>query len=257
MVLGEDALQAIREAAAIVVDSSYVTCLTGAGISVESGIRPFRGPGGLWTERGEPPMDGYQRFLRDPKAYWERRIRDAGEFGISIMGAKPNPGHLALAELERMGVLRWVITQNIDNLHLAAGSRNVLEIHGNSTYMRCVGCSARWSVAEFRVDEVPPRCPECGGIVKSDTVMFGEPIPATVLSRCFEEADRSDCMMVAGTSATVTPAANLPLIVKRGGGRLVEFNVRSSEISSICDANVYAPSGEALPALVSELKRIV
>jgi len=256
MVLGEETLQAIRDAARMIVDSSYVTCLTGAGISVESGIRPFRGPGGLWTERGEPPMDGYQRFIRDPKAYWERRMKDAGEFGISIMGAKPNLGHLALAELERMGVLRWLITQNIDNLHLAAGSRNVLEIHGNSTFLRCLECSSKWPVAEFRLEDIPPRCPECDGIVKSDTVMFGEPIPATVLARCFEEAGRSDCMMVAGTSATVTPAANLPVMVKRSGGKLAEFNIRSSEISYICDANVYAPSGESLPVLVEEIKRI-
>jgi NAD-dependent deacetylase len=257
MVLSDEALHAVREAASIIVGSSYITCLTGAGISVESGIRPFRGPGGLWTEKGEPPMDGYQRFLRDPKAHWERRMRDAGEFGINIMGAKPNPGHLALAELERMGVVRWLITQNIDNLHLAAGSRNVLEIHGNGRYLRCVECSSRWPVDEFRLEVIPPRCPKCGGIVKSDTVMFGEPIPATVLSRCFEEAGRSDCMIVAGTSATVTPAANLPIIVKRGGGRLAEFNVRSSEISSICDANVYAPSGESLPVLVEEIKRLI
>ncbi len=257
MVLGDDAIQAIRKAAAIIVDSSYVTCLTGAGISVESGIRPFRGPGGLWTEKGEPPMDGYQKFLRDPKAHWERRMRDAGEFGINIMEAKPNPGHLAIAELERMGVVRWLITQNIDNLHLAAGSKNVLEIHGNGMYLRCVECSSRWPVAEFRLEDIPPRCPECDGIVKSDTVMFGEPIPATVLNRCFEEAGRSDCMIVAGTSATVTPAANLPIIVKRGGGRLTEFNVRSSEISSICDANVYAPSGESLPVLVEKIKRLI
>jgi len=257
MVLGDEALQAVRGAARIIVDSSYVTCLTGAGISVESGIRPFRGPGGLWTEKGEPPMDGYQRFLRDPKAYWERRVKDVSEFGISILGAKPNTGHLALAELERMGVLRWLITQNIDNLHIAAGSKNVLEIHGNSTFLRCVGCSERWPMADFRLEDIPPRCPECGGVVKSDTVMFGEPIPERVLARCFEEADRSDCMMVAGTSATVTPAASLPVMVKRGRGRLVEFNVRSSEISSICDANVYAPSGESLPVLVDEIRRLV
>jgi NAD-dependent SIR2 family protein deacetylase len=91
MVLGEETLQAIKDAARMIADSGYVTCLTGAGISVESGIRPFRGPGGLWTERGEPPMDGYRQFLRDPKAYWGRRMRDKGEFGISIVGAEPNP----------------------------------------------------------------------------------------------------------------------------------------------------------------------
>ncbi|MBN2336066.1 NAD-dependent protein deacylase [Candidatus Bathyarchaeota archaeon] len=256
MVLGDDVLQAIRDAAATIADSRYVTCLTGAGISVESGIRPFRGPGGLWTEKGEPSMDGWRRFLDDPASYWERRMRQGSEFGISIMGAEPNPGHLALAELERMGVLMTLITQNIDNLHLAAGSRNVLEIHGNSRYLRCVECGIKWSVDGFEVKEMPPRCPECNGVIKSDTVMFGEPIPGHVLNRCFEEASKSDCMIVAGTSATVTPAASLPVMVKRNDGRLTEFNIRPSEISYICDVNVYAPSGESLPMLVDEIRKL-
>ena len=254
MVLDEQALQAIRDAAHIIKNAKYVTCLTGAGISVESGIRPFRGPGGLWTERGEPPMDGYRRFRNDPEAYWKRRLEEKSEFGISIRDSKPNAGHIALAELERMDVLRYLITQNIDNLHLAAGSRNVLEIHGNGQYLRCIDCSAKWHVNDFKIESIPPKCPHCGGIVKTDSVMFGEPIPSKVLSRCFEEAERSDCMMVAGTSATVIPAANLPLIVRRNGGALIEVNIRESELSSVCDVNIYAQSGEALPRLVSELK---
>lgn len=257
MVVSEETLQAVIDAASIIVGSEYVTCLTGAGISVESGIRPFRGPGGLWTERGEPPMDGFQRFLRDPASYWERRMAPRREMGINIDGAVPNGGHLALAELEGMGVLRMLITQNIDNLHIVAGNSNVLEIHGNLMYLRCIGCHARWRKDDFKVREVPPRCPECGGFVKGDTVMFGEPIPGDVLSRCFEESQRSDCMIVAGTSAMVTPAASLPLIIMRNGGSLVEFNIRSSEISSVCDVNVLAPSGESLPLLVVEVKRLL
>lgn len=246
----------IKEAASIIMHSNYVTCLTGAGISVESGIRPFRGPGGLWTEKGEPPMDGYRRFLNDPKNYWENRMKNANEFGISILNAKPNPGHLALAELEKKGVLKCLITQNIDNLHLAAGSTKVLEIHGNRGYLRCTECMTRWRLDEFRLEDIPPKCPKCGGIVKSDTVMFGEPIPSNVLQRCFDEAGKSDCMIVAGTSATVTPAANLPIIVKRNEGRLLEFNIRRSEISSFCDVNVYAPSGVSLPLLVDMINEL-
>jgi NAD-dependent deacetylase len=256
MAQGEDVLQSIRDAAMVIVDADYVTCLTGAGISVESGIRPFRGPGGIWTERGEPSMDGYQKFLRDPATYWERRMKNTSEFGTSIFSAKPNPGHVAMAELEKIGVLRTLITQNIDNLHLAAGSVNVLEIHGNSRYLRCIKCHTKWSKDGFYVEDVPPTCPECGGIVKNDTVMFGEPIPGHVLNKCFEEASKSDCMIVAGTSATVTPAASLPVLVKRNGGRLTEFNIRRSEISYICDVNVYAPSGESLPILVEEIKKL-
>ncbi len=256
MVLDEQTLQSIRNAAQIIKKSNYVTCLTGAGISVESGIRPFRGPGGLWTEKGEPSMDGYSRFLRDPEAYWRRRLEEKSEFGITILNSKPNFGHIALAQLEEMNVLKYLITQNIDNLHLSAGSKNVLEIHGNGHYLRCIDCSTKWLVDEFKVDSIPPRCPNCGGIVKTDTVMFGEPIPSNVLNRCFDEAQRSDCMIVAGTSATVTPAANLPLIVRRNGGALIEVNIRESEISYNCDVNIFAPSGEALPKLVVEIKRL-
>ncbi len=115
---------------------------------------------------------------------------------------------------------------------------------------------SRWPNAEFEVNDIPPICPECGGFVKTDTVMFGEPIPMKVLERCFEEAERSDCMIVVGTSATVTPAASLPLIVRRNTGRLVEVNIRESEISYVCDVNVFAPSGESLPLLVEEVEKL-
>jgi NAD-dependent deacetylase len=256
MVLPEETLQSIRDAAAIIASSEYVTCLTGAGISVESGIRPFRGPGGLWTEKGEPSMDGYRRFLCDPKAYWERRLENRSEFGLSLSYKEPNPGHVALARLEEIGVLKSLVTQNIDNLHYAAGSVNILEIHGNSKWYRCVDCMSRWPNEEFEVKDIPPTCPECGGFVKTDTVMFGEPIPMGVLRRCFEEAERSDCMIVAGTSATVTPAANLPLIVRRNAGKIIEVNIRESEISHVCDVNVFAPSGESLPILVEEVEKL-
>ena len=256
MVLPEGTLQSIRDAAAIIASSKYVTCLTGAGISVESGIRPFRGPGGLWTEKGEPPMDGYRRFLRDPKGYWERRLERMGEFGLSLSNKEPNPGHVALARLEEIGVLRSLVTQNIDNLHYAAGSVNVLEIHGNTKWYRCVECMSRWPNEEFEVKDIPATCPECGGLVKTDTVMFGEPIPMKVLERCFEESERSDCMIVAGTSATVTPAASLPLIVKRNAGKLIEINIRESEITYACDVNIFAPSGESLPLLVQEIEKL-
>ena len=249
---------AIEEAARLILSADYVVALTGAGVSVESGIRPFRGPGGIWTERGEPPMDGYRRFLADPKAHWEERMRPrrGSGFGTSITEAEPNPGHLALAEMEAMGLLKALITQNIDNLHIAAGSRRVLEIHGNARKLRCVSCSARFPREGFDLSELPPRCPECGGIVKGDTVMFGEPIPSDVLEQCLGESGRSDCMILIGTSAIVYPAAGLPLMVKRNGGALIEVNLLPTELSNICDVCVQAPSGEALPMLVLALRRL-
>ena len=255
MPLKKAVLSKVAEAARLIKASKYVIALTGAGVSVESGIRPFRGPGGLWTEKGEPPMDGYTRFEANPKRYWEERLGNARSgFGISIEGAKPNAGHHALAELEAMGVLRALITQNIDNLHIAAGSKNVLEIHGNRLKLRCIQCGERFQMVGFDLSTLPPKCPECGGVVKDDVVMFGEPIPRGVLAACQSEAGRSDCMIVAGTSAVVYPAAGLPLIVKERGGTIIEVNPLESELSGMSDVVIRAPSGEALPALVEALR---
>src|SRR5881398_287401 len=141
---------ALDAAAECISRARYVVALTGAGLSVESGIPPFRGPGGLWTTYGEPPMDGYQRFLQDPKKAWEERLAPTGasqEMRETIARAAPNLGHAAFVKLEEMEVLRWLITQNVDNLHRRAGSRNVLEIHGNSTLVRCLNCTARFPMA--------------------------------------------------------------------------------------------------------------
>jgi NAD-dependent deacetylase len=185
----------IDRAARLILARKYVVGLTGAGISVESGIRPFRGPGGLWTEYGEPPMDGYQRFLADPRAHWEQLIkRDGyiGELSEALERAKPNPAHYALAGLEELGVLKYLITQNVDNLHRAAGSKNVAEIHGNFLKTRCIQCNSRYEPGEISLETLPPLCPNCGGIIKSDGVMFGESIPSDVLGICQEETDKSD-----------------------------------------------------------------
>jgi NAD-dependent deacetylase len=258
MPLNKVIMTQIREAARLIIDSKYVTALTGAGVSVESGIRPFRGPGGIWTERGEPPMDGYRRFEEDPKQYWEETLnpdRRSG-FGDSITAARPNSGHLAFAELETMGILKSLITQNIDNLHTKAGSRKVLEIHGNRLKLRCVSCGKRFPREGFKIITLPPHCPECDGIVKDDVVMFGEPIPRDVLDACQAEATRSDCMIVAGTSAIVYPAASLPLIVRNRGGVIIEVNPLESELSKLSDIVVRAQSGESLPALVEAVKKL-
>lgn len=246
----------IDAAAALVARARYVVALTGAGLSVESGIPPFRGPGGLWTKHGEPPMNGYQRFLADPKGAWQDRLNPTGpmrELWEALQRAQPNPGHLALAALEECGVLRCLITQNVDDLHRAAGSRRVAEIHGNYTLIRCIECGQRYPRAAVALDVLPPHCAACGGILKSDTVSFGEPIPADVLQQCFEETERCDCMIVAGTSATVYPAAQFPISVRERGGVLVEINLYESELTPLCAVSIRARAGEALPRLSTRI----
>ncbi len=247
----------VDRATRLILASSYVVGLTGAGISVESGIRPFRGPGGLWTEYGEPPMDGYQRFLADPKAHWEQLTKRGGyvgELSEALERAKPNPAHYALAELEKLGILKYLITQNVDNLHRAAGSKNVAEIHGNFLKTRCIQCNSRYEPGEISLETLPPTCPKCGGIIKSDGVMFGEPIPSDVLRICQEETDKSDCLLSVGTSALVYPAAGFSQRVKRGGGALIEIDPYETELTSLCDVSLRGKAGEVLPQLVGSIK---
>jgi len=211
----------IDDAAELILSAKYLVGLTGAGVSVESGIPPFRGPGGLWTKHGEPPMDGYQRFL---------------------------------AELEKLGILKCLITQNVDNLHRAAGSVNLAEIHGNFMLDRCISCGSRFRRGEISLEVLPPRCPKCGGLVKGDGVAFGEPIPLDVLALCQSETDKSDCMLVAGTSAMVYPAAAFPQEVWRRGGSLIEVNLYESELTRICWISLRGQTGTILPELLSGIK---
>ncbi|MGH7879194.1 MAG: Sir2 family NAD-dependent protein deacetylase, partial [Candidatus Binataceae bacterium] len=246
-------------AARAILDADYPIALTGAGISVESGIPPFRGPGGLWTKYGEPPMNGYQIFLDDPKKGWEERIRRQNdELWGPLKVARPNPGHLALAELETLGALRFLITQNVDDLHRQAGQQALAEIHGNWQLIRCIECNNRFPAGQISLAELPPACPRCAGLLKADTVSFGEPIPRDVLTACIEHSARADLVLVAGTSATVYPAAGFALEVKQRGGLLIEANLYESEITALCDFSLRGPTGEVLPRLtaaVAELRK--
>ncbi|HYV57125.1 MAG TPA: Sir2 family NAD-dependent protein deacetylase [Candidatus Nitrosopolaris sp.] len=251
--------EALERAARCLARARYAVALTGAGLSVESGIPPFRGPGGLWTKHGEPPMDGYQRFLQNPRKAWEDRLNPASpmrELWEALAAARPNPGHDALVELEDLGVLKCTITQNVDNLHRAAGSSRLIEIHGNATLIRCIECVARYPRETIDFAELPPRCPRCRGILKSDTVSFGEPIPPDVLEECFETAENADCMLVAGTSATVYPAAQFPISIRQRGGDLVEVNTYDSEITPLCRYTLRGPAGELLPRLVESVRSL-
>lgn len=258
-----DFAEQLEIAAGVVAESSYLIALVGAGMSKESGIPTFRGGDGLWDKHGEPPMDGYQRFLADPSKWWADRIAQqkaaassGSDFGHALEEAEPNFGHVAMAEMERLGYLKHIITQNIDNLHQVAGSTAVTEIHGNRTKMRCIGCGRRWPREEFQTDEIPPRCPDCHEIVKGDTVMFGEPIPRDALESCFQEAQQADAVLLVGTSAVVYPAAEFPVIAYRHGAKLVEVNPQETPLSEISTAVLRAPSGETLPLLLERVKEL-
>jgi NAD-dependent deacetylase len=246
----------IASAARVLASARHTVALTGAGLSVESGIPHFRGKGGLWTEHGEPPLDGFQRFLRDPRKAWEERLSPSEPWLVALIEtlsqAKPNAGHVVLAELERLGCCDCVITQNIDDLHRQAGTEHLLEIHGNYRLFRCLDCVTRFGPDEIAIDpeKLPPECPRCGGVVKDDTVQFGEPIPADVLRGCTEAVSGADCMLVAGTSATVYPAAEFPFEVLRSGGRVIEVNPEPTELTALATHSLRGPGGAVLERLL-------
>jgi NAD-dependent deacetylase len=252
----------IARAAELLAGAHSVVALTGAGLSVESGIPPFRGPGGLWTQYGEPPLDGYQRFMRDPAQAWRERLHPAEGWAkglaLTLGRAKPNPGHQALVALESLGVLHALITQNVDDLHRQAGQKRLLEIHGNHALLRCLDCHARYEPGEIPVDEanLPPLCPSCSGVIKGDTVQFGEPIPPDVLRECYAAVARCDCMLVVGTTATVYPAAEFPLEVLRRRGRVIEVNPYESELTAAATLALAGPGGRVLPRLVEHVERL-
>ncbi len=259
-----DALDAqIENAARTLTAASHTVALTGAGLSVESGIPPFRGKGGLWTKHGEPPMDGSQRFLRDPRKAWQDRLSPreswAKALHDTLARAKPNPGHRSLAELERLGCCECVITQNIDDLHHQAGTQSLLEIHGNHRLLRCLDCNTRFEPKEVVVDpeNLPPKCPRCDGLIKGDTVQFGEPIPPDVLRDCFEQVARADCMLVAGTSATVYPAAEFPFEVLNRGGVVVEINPEPTELTGRATLSLVGPGGPVLERVVHHVSALL
>lgn len=221
--------------------------LTGAGISAESGIPTFRSKGGLWEKFDPAVYASIEVFRQDPSKYWSIR----GEFIRNYDNYRPNPGHVALAELETMGLLRCVITQNIDGLHRKAGSQNVSEIHGSLREIFCVRCNRQYRAPHIP-EGLPPRC-QCGGVLKPNTVLFGESLPPEALETAWREAGTCRIMLVIGTSAQVQPAASLPYVAKKHGATLVEVNIEKS--FSDADYILEGRAGTVLPDLVAELRK--
>ena len=236
-------------------DSKHVVAMTGAGMSVESGIPTFRGKDGLWTRHGQPPMDGFSRFREDPVGWWQKRVNSQMdthmiELRDALLRAEPHAGHHALAALERAGALQHVVTQNIDGLDLKTGLTNLIEIHGNRSRLRCIGCGERTSLGDFVPREPPDPCPSCGDAIKFDTVMFGEPIPRDTMAAAREQFDRANCVLAIGTSASVRPASGLMWIARANGAKIIEINPAETSLTSICDIVIRAEAGEALSGLL-------
>jgi NAD-dependent deacetylase len=218
--------------------------LTGAGISAESGVPTFRGHGGLWRNYRAEDLATPHAFRRDHKLVWEWY-----EWRRGLIGAcEPNAAHYTLAEMEPYFCDFALITQNVDGLHRLAGSRNVVELHGNIWGMRCTrGCRPHWEDRAVPLPELPPHCPSCGAVARPDVVWFGESLPGEALDAAFAAAQRCQVMLVIGTSAVVQPAASLPLAALRRGARVIEFNLQPTPLSEVVDQAIREPAAMALP----------
>ncbi|BBO91398.1 NAD-dependent protein deacetylase [Desulfosarcina ovata] len=219
----------------LVAAASHMVAFTGAGISAESGIPTYRGDDGLWNKYDPAKFANIDNFYKDPGYYWNffREVRYP-----AISKAQPNDAHTALAELEAKGILKAVITQNIDGLQQAAGSKNVLELHGNTRRIICLQCSRQRAMDDVyqQLDtELPPTCPSCGGTLKPDVVFFGESLPADVLEGAVAAAQACDLFLVVGSSLVVQPAAGLPALARRNGARLVIINRDPTPLDQMAD----------------------
>ena len=245
--------KAIAKIARFLDESTRAIAFTGAGISTESGIADFRSPGGIWS-RYQPVL--FRDFMSSEdsrRQYW--KMKKEGYHEIKM--AKPNDGHLALANLEAAGKIVAVITQNIDGLHQEAGSRRVLELHGTNRYCLCLDCDARYDPDEIQkrleAGVEIPLCDHCGGLVKSATISFGQSLPADVLAEAFDLSMSTDLVLAIGSSLVVEPAASIPLQAKNNGARLVIINNAETPLDRLADVVIHQPIGATLSHVVSLL----
>lgn len=244
-----------KEAARLWSESSFPIAFTGAGISVPSGIPDFRSPGGLWSRFDPFEVATAEALDQDPEKVWEFLF----EANLLFGKAAPNPAHLALARLEKNHGLKAVITQNIDNLHQAAGNSQVVEYHGSGLRYYCQGCFKEYAsdlALELKKQDLPWTCSACGQIIRPDIVFFGEQIPAKALEQSAEYAMQADLILVIGTSGEVAPASTLPWEVVRRKGKLLECNPGQSAYAQRADVRMQGAAEEALPVLEKILNEI-
>jgi NAD-dependent deacetylase len=251
----------IERVAEWIVGAKKVVVFVGAGVSTESGIPDFRSPGGVW-DKYDPEDFEFGKFLSSEKArlnYW----RMATEMYDSIKNALPNAGHLAIAELEKMGKLDCLITQNIDGLHFKAGNSRelVLELHGTAVYVMCLGCGKKYErdeiQAHFLKEERAPRCEACGGILKPATISFGQAMPEMETAEAYRRSGSCDLFIVVGSSLVVHPAAAMPVVAKRGGAKLVIINRDETAADNIADLVVRDQAGTTMAAVLIQTKRLM
>ncbi|MBI1738128.1 MAG: NAD-dependent deacylase [Acidobacteria bacterium] len=235
----------IAEARTWIAQARSVAVLTGAGISAESGLPTFRGPGGLWRNFRPEQLATPEAFRRDPQLVWEwydwRRSVHAK--------CEPNAGHRALAELEQRVQEFLLITQNVDSLHERAGSRRVVHLHGSLWRVRCLVCGGEEDNTQVPLDPLPPRC-ACGGMLRPDVVWFGESLPQAAIQQAMAAAREAEVFLVAGTSSMVYPAAALPHIAMQNGAKVIEVNLEATELSSAADITLRGKCGDLLPQLL-------
>lgn len=250
--------EAVRRIAEFIREAEKVVVFTGAGVSTESGIADFRSPGGVW-QKYNPDDYYYQKFIsnEDSRAkYWQMSY----ELYETLQKAKPNAAHRAIVELEKMGKLDCVITQNIDNLHQQAGNspKKVIELHGTAISVSCLSCRKKYPRQEIQSrlhkgDRVP-KCDACGGILKPDTVAFGQSMPPRELEEAFRRASGCDLFIVIGSSLVVQPASSIPLAVSEGGAKIVIINRDPTSHDSYADVVIHGSAGEVMRKIMDHLK---
>jgi NAD-dependent deacetylase len=225
--------------------SRSIVAFTGAGISAESGVPTFRGADGIWNKMRPEELASMDGFMRNPGLVWEWYAHRK----LIIRDVKPNPGHTALAQMERLVPDFAVITQNIDNLHRRAGSSRVYELHGNIERNYCMECGKPYTNEEVMQAKGNPLCPDCGGKIRPDVVWFGESLPEDEWEASVRATESADLFFSIGTSAVVYPAASLPTLAKRQGAYLVEINPEPTPLTEIADEFLQGPAGTILPRL--------
>lgn len=226
--------------------SRHVVAFTGAGISSESGIPTYRGEGGLWNTYDPNRYANIAHFRQYPSYYWNF-FKDV-RYPV-LKKAKPNRAHTCLAELEKMGKLKSVITQNIDGLHQEAGSTRVIELHGTTRIVHCVDCSQEYSfddVFVFLEKELPPLCKKCRGMLRPAVVFFGEALDPEVLQLAYDEVNSCDFLLAVGSSLVVYPAADLPVRAKQAGAKLAIINIDPTPLDEMADFIIYGQAGRVL-----------